>query len=182
MCCHLSALLAEGHSLTCSWKPMGQLGKQSLSIGMPMSPSPKDYLPSQHVKIVGFLSKTLESSADFQLFFLHSYNPSLGLDKFLHCEYPKCQPFPMANSHQADHEDLKQDKDLGVDHRQSLVALPGSAWKIAWLGWCLNPRACVTTGTCVRWMLSVPWEPQCLGMRAELLIKHSQRIRSYPCS
>lgn len=88
----------------------------------------------------------------------------------------------MANSHQADREDLKQDKDLWVVHRQEQGLSPTLAMEdslaglvskpnMFWLCWCLQPQSLpYHRDSCVRWMLSVPWEPQCLGT------KHSSNI------
>lgn len=94
----------------------------------------------------------------------------------------------MANSHQTDHEDLKQGKDLGVVHELEQGPLPCSLWKTAWLGLCLNamssgcadvcnPKACSTMGTplsggcCQSHGNHSPWEP-----RAEPLTAQGQRI------
>lgn len=83
----------------------------------------------------------------------------------------------MSNSHQTDHEDLKQDKDLGVVHRQEQSLSPPDSMEDSLAGLML-PQILPhhTPGTPV----SVPWGPQCLETIGELLIQHSQRIWNYP--
>lgn len=89
----------------------------------------------------------------------------------------------MTNSHQIDHEDLKQDKDLGVVHRQEQGPSPTLAVEDNLAGLMLvsaTPNPALPQGFSVQWMLLVPWEPPFLETIDELLIKHSQRIRNYP--
>lgn len=62
VCSYLSAFLAEGHRPTCSWEPMGQLGKQNLPSGIPMPLLSKDYLTSDVRKLQGLYPRHQTSS------------------------------------------------------------------------------------------------------------------------
>lgn len=89
----------------------------------------------------------------------------------------------MTNSHQTDHEDVKQDKDLGVVHREEQSLSPTVAMEDSLAGLMLVsaiPNPALHRDSSVRWMLSVLWGPQCLETIEQLHVKYSQRIRNYP--
>ena len=189
VCSHLSGLLVEGHRLTCSQKPMGQLRKQNLRSGIPMSPLPKDYTGSWDVKIARSLSITVKSSADLWPSFIHQ---TLRLTKLSASGIPKIPTF----SYHEQPPDRSRRSEAGQSSWGCSYTRAGSSPMLTaedslagfvsephvfWLCWCLQPQSLpYTRDSCFRRLLSVPWEPQYVGTRAEPLIKYSQTIRSYP--
>lgn len=94
VCSYLSAFLAEGHRSTCSWEPMGQLGKQNLPSGIPMPRLSKDYLTSwcpDVRKLQDFIQDSRPQASFLQE---SSFNPSLGLASLSASCVPKVPTFP----------------------------------------------------------------------------------------